>query len=263
VHLAHPLGLAWGTGDERTIGSTPGISLTCCGWAGCPNPSWIAPPATRELRELVRCRAKLVSQRTSCKAEVHSVLAKHGIPVVMNDLFGVGGNDQLDRVDLTGAYRLRVDSLRRFIAAIDTEVDTFDRHIHRTLKGHAGYEAIQAIPGVGQILAAVFVAEIGDATRFDRPEQLSSWAGLTPRHRESDNTVIKGRITKQGSRLVRWAAVEAAMRARGDHLFAANFARIAERRGRKTARVAIARKILGLVFYGLRDHHIRRLEQVA
>ena len=57
------------------------------------------------------------------------------------------------------------------------------------------------------ILAAVLVAEIGEVTRFDRPEQLASWAGLTPRHHESDTTVHRGKITKQGSRLVRWAAV--------------------------------------------------------
>lgn len=108
-------------------------------------------------------------------------------------------------------------------------------------------------------LGAVFVSEIGDVTRFSGPDRLSSLAGLTPRHRESDTTVIKGRITKQGSRLVRWAAVEAAMRVRGNHVFASDFDRIAERRGRKIVRVAVARRILGLVFYGLRDGHIRRL----
>ena len=58
------------------------------------------------------------------------------------------------------------------------------------------------------MLGAVFVAEIGDVHRFPGPEQLTSWAGLTPRHRESDTTVHRGRITKQGSRLVRWAAIE-------------------------------------------------------
>jgi len=50
----------------------------------------------------------------------------------------------------------------------------------------------------------VFVAEIGDITRFGKPEQLACWAGLTPKHHESDTTVHRGRITKQGSRLVRW-----------------------------------------------------------
>ncbi len=146
---------------------------------------------------------------------------------------------------------------------LDAEIETFDRHIHRTVVGHPGYDAIRQIPGVGNVLAAVFIAEIGDVSRFDRSEQLCSWAGLTPSHRESDTTVVRGHITKQGSRRVRWAAVEAAMRARGDHIYAGDFERIAERRGRKIARVAVARKMLTLVFYGLRDHHIRRLEEAA
>ena len=55
----------------------------------------------------------------------------------------------------------------------------------------------------------MFVAEIGDVTRFNDAPALCSWAGLTPRHRESDTTVHRGAITKQGSKLVRWAAVEA------------------------------------------------------
>ena len=71
---------------------------------------------------------------------------------------------------------------------------------------------MQTIPGIGPVLGAVFVAEIGDVTRFPGPAQLASWAGLTPKHYESDTTVHRGRITKQGSRLVRWAAVEAVQR---------------------------------------------------
>ena len=74
-----------------------------------------------------------------------------------------------------------------------------------------------AIPGVGPVLAAVFVAEIGDVSRFKSARHLCSWAGLTPTHHESDEKVRRGHITKQGSRLVRWAAVEAVAHQRGAH----------------------------------------------
>jgi len=74
------------------------------------------------------------------------------------------------------------------------------------LRDHPGFQAVQAIYGVGPVLAAIFVVEIGDVTRFARPEQLCSWAGLTPKHRESDTKVYRGRITKQGNTLLRWAA---------------------------------------------------------
>jgi transposase len=62
---------------------------------------------------------------------------------------------------------------------------------------------------VGRTIGAIFVAEIGDVSRFANPEALCSWAGLTPKHRESDVKVRRGRITKAGSKLVRWAAIEA------------------------------------------------------
>ena len=110
------------------------------------------------------------------------------------------------------AYRYRIESLRRLIAAFDIEIDGTARLTRERLGHDPGFAAVRTIPGVGPILGAVFVAEIGDVTRFSGPAQLASWAGLTPKHHESDTTVHRGRITKQGSRLVRWAAVEAVQR---------------------------------------------------
>ena len=59
---------------------------------------------------------------------------------------------------------------------------------------------IQQLPGIGPVLSAVIIAEIGDVTRFKNPAQLCSWAGLTPRHRESDTKVTRGHVTKQKDR---------------------------------------------------------------
>jgi transposase len=170
--------------------------------------AWLAPPAVRELRELVRYRAKLVALRSGLKAQVHAVLAKEGVRVPMSDLFGVAGGRLLDELQLGRAYGMRVASLRSLIGAYDQEITMLGREISTALAGDVGYLAIQAIPGVGSVLAAVLVAEIGDIHRFAGAPQLCSWAGLTPRHRESDTTVRRGPITKQGPRLVRWAAVE-------------------------------------------------------
>ena len=77
------------------------------------------------------------------------------------------------------------------------------------LDGHRGYAAIQELPGIGPVLDAVIIAEIGDVRRLARPAKLCSWAGLTPRHRESDTKVRRGYVTKQGPRQLRWALCEA------------------------------------------------------
>lgn len=263
VHLAHPLGVkGW---SYRRVKNDELDAEDLCDLLrmGRLPEAWIAPPAVRELRELVRHRAKMVALRSGLKAQVHAVLAKEGIKVPVSDLFGKAGMALLAEAPLARAYRLRVASLLELIDAYDHEVAIFTRLIAEELRGHGGYRAIQAIPGVGPTFAAVFVAEIGDVHRFPGPAQVCSWAGLTPKHRESDTTVHRGHITKQGSRLVRWAAVEAIQRLPVDVKLRADRDRIADRRGTGIGKVAAARRLLTLVYYGLRDGHIRCLDKAA
>jgi transposase len=169
--------------------------------------AWLAPPEVRELRELVRYRAKLVALRSGLKAQVHAVLAKQGVRVPMSDLFGVAGTRLLDELRLERAYALRVASLRKLLAVYDQEITLLGREIATALADDAGYLAIQAIPGVGPVLAAV----------------------------------------------------EATQRLPGASKQAADFHRIADRRGKGIGRVAAARKLLTLVYYGLRDGQVRCL----
>ena len=113
--------------------------------------AWIAPPELRELRELVRYRAKLVALRSGLKAQVHAVLAKEGVHVPMTDLFGVAGNRLLDSLQLASAFDARVRSLRDLIEVYDTQVMAFEQALTHHLAGHPGYRAIQAIRGVGRV----------------------------------------------------------------------------------------------------------------
>src|SRR2546422_3891655 len=113
---------------------------------------------------------------------------------------------RLGRLLLAGSqpakpYRARVNSLCRLIEAVDFEIDLAAKLVTQRLADHPGYRVIQQLPGVGPVLAAVLVAEIGDVTRFSSARHLCSWAGLTPKHRESDTKVHRGRVTKQGSPL--------------------------------------------------------------
>jgi transposase len=225
--------------------------------------AWIAPPETRELRELVRHRAKLVSMRSRCKAEIHAVLAKCGIQVSMTDLFGVAGHELLDNAQVPTPFRARIDSLLRVIDALEFEIELFAGLARVRLLADPGYTALRTIPGIGPILAAVFLAEIGDVHRFTGPDKLASWCGLTPKHRESDTHVHRGRITKQGSRLVRWAAVESVQILPRTTVVGAMRHRVGERRGRNIGAVAAARKQIGFVYYALRDHRVRALQTGA
>lgn len=263
VHLAHPLGVKafeYRRVKNDLIDAKDLVDLLRMG--RLPE-AWIAPPATRELRELVRHRAKLVALRSGCKAEVHGVLAKHGIQVPASDLFGVTGLELLDRLQVPAPYRARIDSLRRLIDALEVEIDLFAGLARARLVADPGYAAAQTIPGIGAILAAIFVAEIGDVHRFAGPDRLASWCGLTPKHHESDRHVHRGRITKQGSRLVRWAAVESVQKVPAASPVGAYRDRIAARRGRNIGIIAAARKQIGHVYYALRDHHVRALDHTG
>src|ERR671929_1438806 len=260
VHLAHPLGVK-GFAYRRVKNDVRyAADLADLLRMNRLPEAWIAPPAVRELRELVRHRAKLVALRGSLKAQVHAVLAKQGVRVAVSDLFGVAGRALLEAQPLDPVYRGRVNSLLRLIDAFDFEIAAVSSRLTAQLAREPGYQALLTLPGVGPVLAGVFFAEIGDVHRFPTPGHLASWAGLTPRHRESDTTVHRGSITKQGSTLVRWAAVEAVQKtpAHAGWLVARRY-QLAARRGAHIATVPPAPRPLTLVYYALRDGHVRAL----
>ena len=261
VHLAHPLGVKGFRYRRVKNDVRDATDLADLLRMGRLPEAWIAPPETRELRELVRYRAKLVSIRSGLKAQIHAVLAKAGVLIAVSDLFGVTGRQRLAKVPLGPAYAQRIRSLLELIDILDSHETRFAALIAERLHTHTGYHAIQHVPGIGPTLAAVFVAEIGDVDRFTDPAHLCSWAGLTPTHRESDTVVHRGHITKQGSKAVRWAAIEAVQRHPTTAKIAADKHRIEARRGKNIAKVAAARKLLTLVYYGLRDGHIRALDR--
>ena len=244
------MGLDWPLDGSGTVGN------------GELPEAWIAPAEIRELRELTRYRLKLVQRRSGCKDQVHAVLAKLGVPVTCPDIFGVAGNSWLDGLILPQPYAGKVASLRTLIAGLGTEIALLDAVIADLLERHDGYHAVQVLPGIGPVLAAVIVAEIGDVRRFSRPGKLCCWAGLTPRHRESDTKITRGHITKQGSPVLRWAVVEAIQRQPAASPLRGVKDRIIARRGKEAkniAKTAAARHLLTAVFYMMRDGQARSL----
>ena len=128
VHLAHALGNNWGKrrvkNDERDA-----KDLAVMLRLGRLAEGWIAPPQTRELRELVRYRFSLAGNRTSAKAHIHGVMAKNGILPVVGDLWGPSGTAQLDNLDLPEAYTVRIESLRDLLEIYDREITMVDGYL--------------------------------------------------------------------------------------------------------------------------------------
>src|SRR6266852_6442625 len=266
VHLAHPLGVKAFTYRRVKDDVRDSADLADLLRMGRLPEAWIAPHEVRELRELTRYRIKLVRLRTSCKDQVHGVLAKFGVAVTCSDIFGVAGSAWLDGLGPPQPYSGKVTSLRHLAGELTTEITMLGEVIASLLAGDRGYQVIQQLPGIGPVLAAVIIAEIGDVTRFKNAAQLCSWAGLTPRHRESDIKVTRGHVTKQGSRILRWALIEAIQHVPAGHPLRERKDDIIARRGvqaRNIAKVAAARQLLTWVFYAMRDGQVRSLAAAA
>jgi Transposase and inactivated derivatives len=266
VHLAHPLGLK-ALRKRKRVKTDPrdAYELANLLRLGSLPEAYIAPPDLRELRELVRHRRQLVKMSTSVKAGMRALLAKHNIRLAATQLDSDTATGLLDALSLPGTYAQRLASQRRLMLVLADEIASVEVELHGRLRHHPGYRNLLTVKGIGPVLAAVFVAEIGDVARFPTAGALCCWAGLTPRHYESDKTVHRGHISKEGDTLVRWAAVEAIQRQTEPAVKAVRDGIVARRgkTARNIAKVAAARRMLEVVYYVLRDGQARCLASKA
>jgi transposase len=205
--------------------------------------AWIAPPAVRQLRALLRHRAGLVRLRTQQQNRIHAVVADFGYDRAGSYLSGPG-RGWLAGLELPAVSREIVTDALAVIDGLAPLTDRIDSELRQHAKADPRVKTLTTLPGVGQFTALVMLAEIGDITRFPSARKLASWAGLTPTVRGSDLTVRHGHISKQGSAWLRWVMNQAAQTAKRSPEFSATYAAIAQRRGKKIATIAISRKLL-------------------
>jgi transposase len=226
--------------------------------------AYVAPREVRELRELLRHHIGLTRVRTALKNRVHAILARQGVQHGRSELFGPRARRFLGELSLPESTRRRLESLLALIADFDRELAALKREIQARAKEDPRVAVLTQIPGVGVFIALLVVAELGDVTRFPSARHVASWAGLTPRVRNSGDRIRLGSISPQGSPHLRWGLIQAAQTAvQADGPLKTTYERIKRRRGSKVAKVAVAREILTLCYYGLRDGEIRRLEAAA
>jgi transposase len=260
LHLAHPLRTKAIASARVKTDSVDARTLAHLLRTDLLPEAYIAPRELRDLRDLLRQRVALTHMRSALKNRVHALIARQGIRHEHTDLFGKAGLLFLSELELREPPRRRLDSLLALICDFDREIEATTREIDQRAKRDERVDVLCQIRGVGPYTAMLVIAEIGDITRFAKARKLCAWAGLTPTVRSSDGKARLGHITRQGSRPLRWALVEAAQHSvRGGGPLRQDFERITKRRGKKIAKVAVARKILTLCYYGLRDGEIRCL----
>jgi len=221
------------------------------------------------LREHLRARHDLVTLRTRVKNRVHAVLHRRGILVPSKmTLFSKNGQAFLADVDLDDAGRAILD---RYLATIKqlevviAESTAALRDLSRQPRWSKPVALLTSMPGMGLITALMILAELGDLNRFGNRSAVANYAGLVPVLRSSNTTHHSGHITKRGSKHLRGVLIEAAwMAAPRVPRYQAMFERVAARRGRKIAVVAVARRMLEDAWTMLKkDEAFRMTQSVA
>jgi len=253
--------------------------------------SYIPEAPQRELRDLVRYRTVLIQERTREINRVQKVLEDANLKLgsVASNVLGVSGREMLEAIVggvedpealaqlAKGRLRAKIAELERALTGrikanhrlllrlhlehiddLNAKVETLNEEIDRSLRPfdqHAERQRLDGIPGVGQQVVQVIIAELGtDMSRFPSAGHAASWAGLVPGKNESAGRNRSAKI-RPGNRHLKSALVQAAHAAgrTRDNYLAAQFRRLAARRGKKRAAVAVAHSILIIAYHMLRD----------
>lgn len=278
-------------GRKTDIKDSEWIAELCIN--GMIEPSRIFPKEDRELRDLTRAREAIVNSRSQVKNRIHAVLDTANIKLssVFTDLFGKSGIELVTGItsgQSIGAIvnstnnrwiKKRAEEIRQavkgtlgtaqtfiikecleVIKTIDQRVENITTEISSRMKAkEEDLKIAMSIPGIGFIAGSTILAEIGDYRDFETPDKLAAWAGIVSSVYQSANKLSLGRITKQGSKHLRWILVEVAnavIKVKGRNKLKSFFLRIKARQGFNKAIVALARKILCILHHLLTNREL-------
>jgi transposase len=216
--------------------------------------AWMADAVTQQLRLRVRLRMSLGRQRARAKNQLQSVLHQEGFKKPVTDVFGKRGRAWLKDIDLSPAARLAVDTWLREVDHLDAEIGERKRELEWMAREDARARCLQSVPGIGPYAAMTILAELGEVERFESKRALASYAGLVPVVRESAGKRRRGSITHQGSNTLRWMMLQVAqVAARSSPAIRTWYAALRQRKPTQVAKIALARKLLTVVWALL--HH--------
>jgi len=253
VVLAHPLRLRAIVTARAKTDKLDAALLARLLRAGLVPESYVPPQPYQVLREVTRARARLVRCATLAKNQMHALLRSRNRHPPYRNVFSKAGRVWLARQDLGVGGNLIRDELLRRLDYFDRERLALDDHLATWSEQFPQAEAVKALYGFGLYSALLVVAEIAESDRFHDARQVGAWAGLTARVHQSGGHAYHGRISKQGSRWLRWILVQAAAKVvRKDRALGNFYRRVRRRSGRNAARVAVARKLAGICWVRLK-----------
>ena len=175
---------------------------------------WLPSLDERALRERLRRRMHLVRLRTSAKGRIFGLQTQWGVRVSLARLRRADGLTLLERAGVPEVWRRSVGECLALIDFLDARLEPLDAELRPFAHADPRAVLLDTIPGVAELLALTIAVEVGEISRFARPEKLVSYGRLAPRvHQSGQSRPRSGPLSKSGSRLLGWAAVEAAQQA--------------------------------------------------
>src|ERR1700704_3670713 len=213
---------------------------------------WVPSWENRDLRQLVWHRHRMVQARTRVMNQLQAVALNEGLHC-KKKLWRERGRQQLESFTLAPWASRRRRDLLDLLDRLNPSIAELTQAIEREVENYPAAQRLRTHPGVGVLTALAFVLILGDAERFRCGKQVASYLGLVPLEDSSGNRRRLGHITKQGSSIVRFLLVEAAqVTVRSLPEWRSKYFHLVLRRGRKIAKVAMARRLAVQLFWMMR-----------
>lgn len=214
---------------------------------------WVPSLEERDVRQLLVQRHRQVQARTQIKNQLHALALSQGLRK-QRKLWTKAGREELEKLELLPYASARREQLLATLDQLEVRIGQLNREVEEEVKRRPAAVKLMTHPGVGPVTALAMVLTLGPAERFRSGKQVASYFGLIPREESSGGKQRLGHITKQGSSFLRFLLVEAGQSAaRYDAELGRFYRRLAVRKNRGLAKVAVARKLAVRLYLMLRE----------
>lgn len=210
-----------------------------------------------EMKSLVRLRMLFVKTQTKLKQNLRDLTIRLQNSCPRRDVFGKKAQQWFKELSCSENQAFRKDLISQIGLILKEKIESLEIYLKEKYQNNSEIQILTSLPGFGFLTSLILKAEIGSFERFSSPDKLCSWAGLVPSSYDSGKSIRRGKITRNGSHLVRWALYQAALQIKPkDGKLYQFYQRIAQKGSKRKARVALSRKLLSLSWHLIKKQEI-------